>query len=525
MPEVDIDLNDLGTQGVVADLPGYLLPPEAWTYGHNIRFVDGLPQRLTGQATVLGTPGVAPHFLLPVSGPTQVWWLYASLTKGYVYDGSVHTDITRLVGGDYTPVNTREWNGTLLGGVPVLNNGNDVPQYWSSYAAATKLAALPNWPATYRAKVIRAFGAQLVAFNITKAGVVYPHNVLFSHTADPGTVPSSWDTSDPTKDTGENSLPDVESGVILDAMPLRGIMYIGKENAIWRMRNIGGRFLFAFDAYLETAGVIAPRCMINVGILGRQVIWTQDDILIHNGSGLDSILSKKWRRELFGQIDTTNYLNCFCFDNARQQEVWFCYPTSGQTQPNKALVWNYSDDGRVFSTVDINFRNVAAGIIPSTDTTLWDDLTDTWEDDEVAWETNERRRIVACCTDQTLFQSIDQTNLRGSTAYIATLQRTGLSLIGRKRNGEWIVDFKRRKTFKRIWFKLTGGPVSVRIGVQQTVEGSVTWQNAVTFNPLTDMYVDTVLEGRCLAIEISSASGVSWTLMGYRPEFNIGGNF
>lgn len=525
MAEYDIDLNDLGTLGVIADVPGYLLPPEAWTTGHNIRIQDGLPKRILGQALALGTPPIAPHFLLPVSGPTQFWWLYVSLTKAYVYDAAAHTDITRLA-GDYTAARTRDWNGTILGGIPILNNGSDLPQHWESYSAGTKLQNLTNFPSTYRAKVIRAFGPQLVAFNLTKSGVVFPHNILWSHTADPGTLPSSWDTADTTKDTGENSLPDVDSGVILDAQMLRGNMYIGKENAIWRMRYVGGRFIFAFDTYLETAGLLAPRCIGNIGVLGQQALWTQDDILIHNGSGQQSVLDKKWKRELFSQIDTVNYQNSFLFDNPAKQEMWFCYPTSGETNPNKALVWNYSGGGTAFTTADVNFRNIAFGVTPVDDTVAWEDLADTWEADEAPWEANDRRKGVASVTDSTQFRTIDSTFARNGSDYVATLQRTGLSIIGRKRSGEWIVDYKVMKTVKRVWIKLVGGPVSVRIGSQMLVDGPVTWGMAQTFDPLTQMYVDIPpITGRAIAIEISSSAAVDWKLTGYRPELNVGGYF
>lgn len=523
--EVDIDLNDLGTLGVIVDTPGYQLPPEAWTYGHNIRFVDGIPRGIGGKLSVFGTPTVPPHFLQAISGPTQLWWLYTSLTKAYVYDGVTHTDITRIVGGDYTTVATKDLNGTIFGGIPIINNGINPPQYWASYSPAQKLQPITAWPAGYTAKVLRAFGPQLVAFNITKTGVAYPHNVLFSHTADPGTLPNSWDITDVTKDAGEQSLSDVESGVILDAMLLRGIMYIGKENAIWRMRRIGGRFLFDFESYLETAGLLAQRCMCNVGILGQQVIWTQDDIILHNGSGQDSILSKHWRRALFSEIDTVTFVNSFIFDNSRQQEIWFCYPTSGNVNPNKALVWNYADNGRVFSTVDIDFRNVSSGVITSSDTLTWEGDDITWEGDDIAWKTNERRRVVACATDTTAFKSLDQTFLNDGAMYTCTLQRTGLSLVGRKRTGEWIVDFKKRKTFKRIWLKIEGGPVNVRIGSQTLVNGSITWQPSQLFDPSSLLYLDIIAEGVALAIEISSTRSNNWAFIGYRIEFNVTGNF
>ena len=524
MAEYEIDLNDLGSVGVISDVPGYLLPPEAWTTGHNIQFEEGMPKRRAGQTQSLGTPSVAPHFLLPVSGPTQVWWLYVNLAKAYLYDGSAHTEITRLA-GDYAAIQTRDWNGTILGGIPILNNNFDLPQYWESYNALVRLQDLLNFPSNYRAKVIRAFGPQLVAFNITKAGVIYPHNVLWSHTADPGTLPDSWDTSDTTKDTGENSLPDVDSGIILDAQMLRGNMYIGKENAIWRMRYVGGRFIFAFDTYLETAGILAPRCIGNIGVLGQQALWTQDDILVHNGSGQQSILSKKWKRTLFSQIDTANYLNSFLFDNAAKQEMWFCYPSSGEVNPNRALVWNYSETS-AFSTNDVNFRNVAFAVVPVEDTEDWEANSDDWEANNQQWETNDRRRGIVCNTDGTKFQALDKGLNRDGSAYTATLQRTGLSIVGRKRTGEWIVDHKVMKTFKRVWIKLSGGPVQVRIGASMLVDGPITWGTAQNFNPLTQTYVDIEpITGRAMAIEISSTADVDWKLHGYKPEMNIGGYF
>src|SRR5262245_61859086 len=190
-----IEIAVLRTIGLIRDQEGNYLPPEAWTYARNMRAVaDGI-ERIGGQTQVFGTPGVAPHFAIPISTTSQTYWLYTSLTKGYVYDGTTHTDITR-VSGDYTAGNTRDWNGTLLGGVPILNNGSDTPQQWATLSPATKLTPLSNWPASTTAKVIRAFGPTLIALNLVESGTSFPHLVRWSHPADPGTVPSSWDYTD-----------------------------------------------------------------------------------------------------------------------------------------------------------------------------------------------------------------------------------------------------------------------------------------------------------------------------------------
>ena len=86
----------------------------------------------------------------------------------------------------------------VFGGIPILNDGFDVPQAWiGAYSTALKLVDLPNWPSGMRAEVLRNFGSYLVAFNITDplttsadGGHIFPHLVQWSNPAEPGTVPT-----------------------------------------------------------------------------------------------------------------------------------------------------------------------------------------------------------------------------------------------------------------------------------------------------------------------------------------------
>lgn len=527
MAELDIELNDLGMVGVVNDMPAHMLPPEVWTLAHNMRYIDGEPTRILGQSPTLGSPPVAPHFLLPVRLPTVNWWVYTSLTKAYAYNGVSHSDITRTSGGDYTTTTTREWNGTLLGGIPILNNGIDVPQYWSAISGATPLAALPNWTATWRAKVIRAFGPYLVALHVTKASGLFQHMVKWSHPADPGTVPASWDETDPTKDAGERELPDVESGYIVDGLPMRGIFYIYKESAVWAMRPIGGQFIFAFDTLSDVAGLLTERCMINISTRNLQTFVSQEDWLIHDGVTVRSIIDRKMRRTLFNEIDATNYRNCFIFHNHLFNEAWFCYPTAGREHPDKALIWNYNagNGSGAFSTADVNFRNVAVGTVDDSDTLTWAGAADGWPADEVVWDAGGRRKLVACLPADTEFNLLEDTTQRDGQDYTATLQRTGLSLIGRKRDGSWIVDVKRVKTVRRVWIKCSGGPINVRLGASMSSGVSIVWGTSQTFDPATQEYIDVTLTGRFIAIEFETTDANGWRLAGYKIEVTLGGNF
>jgi hypothetical protein len=533
----DIEINDLANFGVVRDGAEYMLPPEAWTYGLNVGFSEDAIRKLSGWASIFGTPSVAPHFLMPVMSQASVYWIYTSLTAAYVYDGSTHTVITRTSGGAYTPSNTRDWNGTILGGIPILNNGADAPQFWSpAYAVSNKLVNLTNWPASTTAKVIRAFGAFLVAYNVTKGGTVYPHMVKWSHSALPGAVPSSWDETDDTKDTGEEDLTDVNSGVIVDALPLGSNMMIYKENATWIQRFVGGRKIFSIDPLFTTSGILAPRCAATTHDGKYHFVVTQDDILVHNGQGEPlSILTvpdaegrfRSNKKTLFGLIDSSNYRNSFVFCKPDTSEMWFCYPAAGSTNPTRALIWNYQRGlpGVVTEADGITFRNVAIGPTAVGGYT-WATTPYTWTTASVPWEDLARRRTILCGTDDTKFFEMNPSyTQRNGADFSATAIREALGVLGRRRNGAWIEDFKQMKMHTRIWPKVSGGPINVRVGTQDTVDGPITWSAAQSFDPADEMWKDIIATGRALSFEFSSSENVDWRLEGYKFEQQLLGNF
>jgi len=473
---------------------------------------------------------VTPHFIFPVVTQSSIFWVYTSLTKAFVFDGTSHFDITRAVGGDYTANTTADWNGTLLGGILILNNGSDVPQFWAVASPTQKLANLTNWPTTHRAKVVRAFGPHLVAINITISGTIFPHRVLWSHPADPGSVPSSWDVTDTTKDTGHKELPDVQSGVLLDALPLGSTMFLYKESSVWKMRFIGGRFIFDFgeSAWLSTIGLLAPRCVCLTGDGVRHVFASQDDILWHNGNNVESILNQRQKKRLFNEIDTVNYTNSFIFANPNNSEIWFCYPTDGAEQPTRALIMNYGGGQRwsITEADGITFRNAAIGQIENPSDEDWEANENLWDDDDGPWSELQRRRVILAGTDSSKFFNMDRGVTRDGLTFITTLSREGLSIIGRKRNGDWIVDHQQMKFFKRLWLKVQGGPINVRFGGQQTVDGPVAFGATVSFNPLTMVTADPgPVSGRAVGIEFSTTGSTSWRIDGYKIDLEAMGNF
>lgn len=524
MPEIQIDINDVASVGVIRDTPPHEVPPEGWTLAENVRFEDQSVVRMNGETQVFGTPTVAPYFSQFVSTPTTPWWLYAGLHKIIAYDGNTHFDVTRTTdSATYSTSDASQLNGTILGGIPIINNFVDVPQFWGAYSGTTHMANLTNWPSTLRAKVLRAFGPYLMALNLNNNSVLQPNDVRWSSPADPGSVPPSWDITDPTQDAGQVSLPDVDSGQIVDGLPLQGKFYVYKENSIWRFRNIGGQFIFDEDAFLETNGLLAPRCVSLTGDGQRQIFVGQDNIYTHDGNSAKPLLDRRTRRYLYNQIDVSNYHLSFLFVNPERQEAHFCYPASGSSVPNRGIIVNY--DTLASTECDVDSQHGTIGTIETVDSETWATVTGDWvPDDTLPWRSSQRRKILLSKPANTLLSQFDLGSTRDGTSFNGLLQRTSLGMVGRnRRTGDWIVDFETRKMCHRIWPKMSGGPVLIRIGGQNVPNGPVTWSPYITFDPSKQQFCDVTAEGAALCIEFSGTT--AWKLDGYKLDLVTLGRF
>jgi len=527
MPLVRID--NLGVLGVVRDVPAHTLPPEAWSSSLNIRFLDGKAQRILGHTEVFDPPTLAYKWMTPAPTPSTYFWLMATLTKVHVWNGSVFTDITR-VSGDYSATDDALWNGGLLGGVPIINNGVDDPQSWLPKTTPTKLVDLPNWPPSTTAMVMRPFGNFMVAMDVTKSGTRLEHMVKWSHPADPGAVPPSWDETDPTKDAGENDLTDVQAGGILEAWPLGSVLVIYKAGSVWTMQHRGGLFIFDFKRVFGTIGILATHCAKEIPRKKQHFVATGDDIVIHNGVEAESVIDRRMRKYLSNLIDTDNFERSYVVANIAKNEMWFCFPTTGNSVPDRALIWNYVDGGLTERDLpDASF--ISLGIVSETASKLWDAQAQSWDTFVGTWDeskfTQQAFDLLMAEPSATKLQLLDRNDDFNGAIIPAHLERTGLAIVGQDRQGNPRVDFTQRKMVRRVWIKAEGGPFTVRVGSQEIEEGPVTWSTGQTFTPGVDRYIDpaTPVSGLLIAIRFESNSGVQWSVVGYDLELEILGGF
>lgn len=514
-----LDYKDIAKHGIIKDVPAHTLPMGAWSDGSNVRFQNGKIKKFTGHSQVFGTATVAPHWMMPIPQAAAYYWMYAGTAKVYVTDGTTHFNITRQTASvdvDYSPTDNIKWNGGVLGGVPVINNGTDDPQVWLPSTTGTKLQSLKydasnDWAAmSYTARVIRPFKSFLIALDVNKAGQRYPYMVKWSHPAEPGAEPESWDESDTSNLAGERNLAR-HPGFVIDGLPLGDTFIIYKEGSTWGMQSVGGNSVFKTYPIFEDQGILSRECVVELN--KKHVVLTAENLYLHDTQTSKGILDDRWEKWYQDNLDPTNYQQSYVVRNLRESEIWACIPTTGALYPDKAIVWNYRDNA--ISIRDIpNAPHIAYGAISENQTTATDDIEGTIDAyvgvyDEVVFNPTTSRMLIA----NTNFFKSESTNQFDGTSMTSFVERKG-------------IDFgkpEERKYIRNLFLQMEGSDnVNVYLGSHDRANETPTYKDAVVFNPATDREVNVEADGYYAAIKIETTGDVDWAATGI--QFDIDGS-
>lgn len=503
-----IRVPNAGSVGVNKDLSNHELPINAWTDCENIRFLDGYAYQFYGHGEVYNSPSYAPQHVLPCNVGGNRYWIYATAAKTYCVTitggAAVHTDITHAT--PRTGV-SNQWTSTLLSGIPILNVGDasKVPMSWD-LNTANDFVDLANWPANTYCKSLRAFKNYLVALNVTKTTTSYPYMVKWSHPADPGAVPASWDHTDATKDAGEFDLAEGYDHII-DGLQLGSTFMIYKENSCWRMDFTGGPYVFRFSKVLGTSGALNRNCAVEVD--GFHVVLTGSDIIVHDGMTARSVLDKMTRRWLFQNMDVDAVGKSFVFKNPFFNEVFIAFAQIGSSVPDMAVVWNYKDN-----TISIrelpNINHAAFGPIENGLTGNWSQDSAPWLSDLTMWNGPDfvpsTARVLMAGNGTKLYM-MDSSSSFDGVLPAAYLERRGLSF-GAPEKIKLVKGIRPRIVGN------TGETVIVKIGSQDDPYAEPTY-TSMTHTIGSTVSDNCLVAGRYISVRFETGTAYQWRLDSY----------
>ena len=427
-------------------------------------------------------------------------------------DGTVTADTNYSADADIG------WNGGILGGVPVINNGVDDPQMWTPIGTSTNLASLTwasgqTWSSqSMQARVIRPFKQFLVALDITTSGTRARQEVRWSHPADSGTIPSTWDETDTTKDAGQHFL-DEDGGSLIDCLPLGDTNIIYKDSQTIGMQHIGGQFIFRFYNIFKESGLLTRRCV--KPFYNQHFCVTNGDVITHDGNTITPILTHKVKDWLFSAIDTTNYARTYVSPNYQKNEIWICFPQSGDSFATLALIWNYRDNTTTVRELP-TVKHIGYGLVDPAGDQTWNNDSEAWDLDATQWgETDYSPSIIKnLFAGSTKFYLGDDTEQSDGASITSYVERTGLDFD----------DPNTVKYIKRIWPRFAvSGDITFSVGQQMDRGDAVTWKN-YTFSD-GDAKIDVDVSGRFIGFKVSSDDNVTWTLNEFDVEYEYKGRF
>ena len=362
-----------------------------------------------------------------------------------------------------------------------------------------KMAALTNWDRTKTCAVMRPFKRFLVAMDTTESATRYPFRIRWSHPAEGGTVPTSWDASDATKDTGYVDLSQTK-GFVIDCLPLADINVIYKEDSIWSMTFEGGQSIFGFRQLFSDAGILGRHCVQSFD--NNHFVVSIDDVFVHDGQTKQSIVDSQIRDELFNSIHPDYKTRTFVAADREKNEMWVCFTSNTNDTDafaDTAYVWNWRNNS--WSKRDLpNVSFIAWGVVEYVSTTDWTESGD-WDTDNDAWDSPLKPSLILSDAGNTKLYVLG-TNQHSGTSFRAWVEKDNMHL------GTSVT-----KSVVKIVPRISGtGAVDFYVGNEMQPHQGTTWKGPYSFTPGTHSEIPVRATGNYIGIRAESTDDKTWAL-------------
>jgi hypothetical protein len=505
-------INNIGLKGLNTDLSPWDLPPEFLTFGINFRVYANTLYTTGGYADwSTATTPFFPGYALHVGSTSGDYWLVAGRNDVNSFDGATWTSIGS---GAYPGMGLNDelnWTGCFLGQIPIINNPQHVPEYWSPQSPGQPLQPL-QWDATttwaaraISCKVMRSHKNFLFALNIQDGAIDKPDTYRWSTAADINGLPYTWDETDQAGLAGEASLGG-DGGVIIDGLSLRDSFVIYSENSIDILDFTGGEFIWKRRELSNTVGLLSKQCIVEVK--GTHYFMGDGDILRNDGTTIQSILRGRVQQQFNARLNVDKFDRSFVVRNYSLKEIWFCIPEEDAEYPNVAYIYNWTDDSWAIRDLPENMSYAAYGP-EAAPTPSWDSWEGTWDTQTRVWGSRERTplddTVVGVINSDSSLKFLEPKDKRDSGPLQTRIERTDFPLEG----------LNMVTTIVEAFPHMDGtSPVEIQFGSQKIAGGPVTWKPSVTFIPGVDRKVDVRTTGSLHCWRIESETTGNWAFSG-----------
>ena len=549
-----IPVENVGQMGVNTDVPSWQLPPNVWSDSNNVRFDDLSVKKSQGLAKVFDETGTTTPIYLETyqsGNDSGTWWIAFGSSDIKLWDGSDWKDVTPESGITELSVDSPgQWQTTKLGSLVYATNGIDPPFYWDGNHEK-KFEPLPNWtsqtdpqpesPHQYGAvQTLAGFKSFLWAGNVYVAvgdqgtediDKTFERSVYWSNMTNFYTPPN-WDIN-PDSDAGFYELLDSMGGVV-HMQQLRESMMIYKSDSIIVSTFVGAPFMFTFQTIAPEIGVLCKNAVADFP--GGHWFVGRSDCYINNGQTIQTKLTNRVQSEMFKDIDGDYSVNTYCVTDWANNEIWTCYPSVGNSRPNRALIWNYKNDTFSFRDLFQQTGHIKYGVAPVQSGVQWggDKAADTGPTEEGPFSTNYYTGDWETSTDSWGTQSYDDTvehlvwtdsapdahqlhrhnsgNLIQGSTMSSRIERTGIDL-GDPSTVKYV-----SAVFPKMWTSSADSTFNVWTAHQMNTEDAVTWEGPKVFNPDEMNKISVRTSGKFFGIRMESNGDFDWLLSGLEWE-------
>lgn len=323
----------------------------------SLRGFEGAPSPATTGIAALAAACQGAGLLVKLDDTTRL--IAGSATKLYELATTTWTDVTRASGGNYGLGTDVRWTFAQFGDVSLAVNKADILQSSSSGAFANVGASVP------KATIIETVGQFVFLFDVNDQGGLGSY----------GDSPDRWwcsakgDHTDWTPAIGT----ECASGRLTSAPgPLKAGRRFGdsiiayKERSMFLGVYVGAPAIWDFREIPGSAGALGQYVVINVGTPEdpKHIFMGSDDFYQFDGSRPLRI-GTPVRETVYGELNRQfAHLSVALHDEAKAR-IYFFYCSSGNTTPDKCVVYNYKTNkwGRDDRTIEMALQYVSGGTI------------------------------------------------------------------------------------------------------------------------------------------------------------------